>query len=161
MAETAGDIIKDALGEIVVLGAEAPLESVDAQAAMRYLNRMMAAFDADGIALGYTEVNNLNSPITVPAGAIAGMVYQLGVMLWDQFSDGQTVPATLLAKAISGKNTMRNLAVSIGATEFPSTLPIGSGNEGGRTQTDKFYPDLESTILAETNGSIGLEEDTV
>ena len=159
MSETAGDIIKDALGEITVLGAEAPIEAVDAQVSIRYLNRMMAAFDADGIDLGYTEVSSLADLITVPAGAIAGMVSQLAVMLWDQFSDGQPVPSTLLARAISNKNTMRNLAVTIGATEYPSTLPIGSGNEW-EGNTRHFYPDLEGTILAETNGSIGLEEST-
>jgi hypothetical protein len=160
MSETAADIIKDALGEITVLGAEAPVEPVDAQAGVRYLNRMMAAFDADGIPLGYTEVTNLSDLVTIPAGANAGVVSQLGVMLWDQFSNGEPVPSTLLARAISGKNTMRNLAVTIGATEFPSTLPIGSGNEWDSNRNDKFYPDLESTILAETNGSVGLEDST-
>ena len=158
--ETAGDIIKDALMEITVLGAEAPVEPTDAQSGIRYLNRMMAAFDADGIDLGFTEVTNFASIITVPAGAIAGMVSQLAVMLWDQFSDGGPVPSTLLARAISGKNSMRNLAVTIGATEFPSTLPIGSGNEGESFRTSHFYPDLEDTILAESNGSIGLEDAT-
>lgn len=160
MAETAGDLIKDALGEITVLGAEAPVEAADAQAGIRYLNRMMAAFDADGIDLGYTEVTGLANLITVPAGAIAGMVSQLGVMLWDQFSNGEPVPSTLLARAISGKNTMRNIAFTISATEFPSTLPIGSGNEWDSGRINHFYPDLESTILAETNGSVGLEDST-
>lgn len=159
MAETAGDIIKDALSEITVLGAEAPVEAVDAQAGVRYLNRMMAAFDADGIDLGYTEVDQFSDLITVPAGAISGMVSQLAVMLWDQFSNGEPVPSTLLARAISGKNTMRNIAFTIGATEFPSTLPFGSGNEYVQN-TGRFYPDLEDTILAETTGPIGLEDST-
>jgi len=161
MAENAGDIIKDALIEITALGAEAPVEPVDAQAAIRYLNRMMTAFDADGIPLGYTEVSSFADLITVPAGANAGIVSQLAVMLWDQYAEGQPVPSTLLARAISGKNTMRNLAVTIGQTEYPSTLPIGSGNEGdGTYRTGHFYEDLESTILAETTGSVGLEEST-
>ena len=160
MAETAGDLLKDSLGEITVLGAEAPVESVDAQLAIRYMNRMMAAFDADGIPLGYTEVSNLSDLITAPAGAIAGMVSQLAVMLWDQFSDGQPVPSTLLARAISGKNTMRNLAVTVGATEYPSTLPIGSGNEADSTFNNHFYPDLQDEVLAESTGSVGLETGT-
>jgi hypothetical protein len=160
MSETAGDLIKDALGEIIVLGAEAPLEAVDAQAGIRYLNRMMAAFDVDGIDLGYTEVSNLSDIITVPTGAIAGMISQLAIMLFAQFSQGEPVPADLVARALSGKNTMRNIAVIVGQTEFQSTLPTGSGNEGDRTHNDHFYPDLESTILAESNGSVGLEEST-
>ena len=161
MAEKAGDIIKDAFSEITVYGAEASVESVDAQFAIRYLNRMMASFDADGIDLGYTEVSSFADDITVPAGAISGMVSQLAVNLWDAFSDGQLVPQALLARAIRDKNTMRNIAVTIPATEYPDTLPIGSGNEGGTAiSTSHFYPDLESTILAETNGSIGLEDST-
>lgn len=161
MSDTAGDIVKDALMEITVLGAEAPVEPVDAQGAVRYLNRMMAAFDADGIDLGYTEVDSFSDLITTPAGANAGMVAQLAVILWDQFSDGQPVPSTLLQRAISGKNTMRNLAVTVNASEYPDTLPVGSGNEGDHTSVSHFYPDLQNTILAESTGSVGLEEDTV
>ena len=159
--EKAGDIIKDALFEITVLGAEAPVEAVDAQSGIRYLNRMMAAFDAEGIDLGYTEVIGFASDITTPAGASEGMVAQLAVRLWDQFSDGQPVPSTLLARAIRGKETMRVLAVTVGATEYPSTLPVGSGNEGDSTYSNNhFYPDLQDELLAESTGSIGLEEST-
>ena len=89
------------------------------------------------------------------------MVSQLAVMLWDQFSEGEPVPSTLLARAVSGKNTMRNLAVTIGQSEYPSTLPIGSGNEGDSTfRSGHFYPDLQDNILAESTGPIGLEEST-
>lgn len=162
MATTAGTLVKDSLIEITVLGAEAPVEPTDAQGAIRYLNRMMAAFDADGIDLGYTEVDSFADLITVPAGAIDGMIPQLSVRLWAQYSDGAPPPPDLIARAISGKNTMRNIAVTIGASEYPNTLPIGSGNEGDATfRSGHFYEDLESTILAETNGSIGLEESTV
>ena len=159
--EKAGDIIKDAFYEITLLGAEAPVEAVDAQSGIRYLNRMMAAFDAEGIDLGYTEVTGFASDITTPAGASEGMVAQLAVRLWDQFSDGQPVPSTLLARAIRGKETMRILAVTVGATEYPSTLPVGSGNEGDSTDSTRhFYPDLQDELLAESTGSIGLEEST-
>lgn len=160
MAETAGTVIKDALGEIIVLGAEAPVEGEDAQAGIRYLNRMMAAFDADGIALGYTEVSNFSDLITVPAGAIDGMVTQLAVRLHAQYEGADPLSQDLLARAISGKNTMRNLAVTVGATEYPSTLPIGSGNEWESNRTSRFYPDLEAEILAETTGAIALEDST-
>ena len=161
MSETAGDIIKDALFECTVLGAEAPVEASEAQGAIRYLNRMMAAFDADGIDLGYTEVTNLADVITVPAGANDGIVAQLAVRLWTQYTDDQPVPSELIARANSGKASMRNIAVTVGQTEYGDTLPIGSGNKSSGDWSDHFYPDLQSTILAESNGSIGLEDDTV
>jgi hypothetical protein len=160
MAETAETIIKDALVEIVVLGGEASLGPSEAQTAIRYLNRMMAALDAKGIDLGYTTVTNLASPITTAEGTHEGMVMGLAERMWTQFSDGQPVPFELTQKAKDGIDTMRVLAVTIGAAEFPSTLPIGSGNEGCNHGHHKFYPDLQDNILAESTGSIGLEEDT-
>lgn len=159
--ETAGDIVKDALSEITAYGAEASIEAVDSQLAIRYMNRMMAAFSVDGIDLGYTNVDSLGDDITVADGAIEGIVAQLAVRLWDQFNeDAMPVPPTLLARANSAKETMRGIAVNIGASEFPNTLPIGSGNEGTTLNDNHFYSDLEEEILAESNGSLGLEDST-
>lgn len=159
--ENAGDIIKDALTEITVLGAEAPVEAADAQGAIRYLNRMMASLDAKGIDLGYTEVSGFGDSITVPAGAVEGMVFLLATRLWTQYSDGQPLPSSLVVSARSGVDAMRVLGVNIGQTEFPSTLPIGSGNEGdGVFSSNHFYEDLQDDILAESTGSVGLESST-
>jgi len=159
--EKAGDIIKDALTEITVLGAEAPVEPTDAQSAIRYMNRMMAALDVRNIDLGYTEVSSLADDITVPAGANEGMVALLAMKLWTQYSDGTPPPPVLISSVTDGLDAMRVLAVTVGQTEYPSTLPIGSGNEGDSTFiTDHFYADLQADILAESTGSIGLEEST-
>lgn len=159
--EKAGDIIKDALGEISELGAEASVEAVDAQLGIRYLNRMMAALDADGIPLGYTEVSTFGDDVTTPAGSYEGIVVMLAARLWRSFADNAPVPSDLIARAQQGKETLRALAVTVGATEYPSTLPIGSGNEGDSTLlVDHFYPDLQDDILAETSGSVGLEGST-
>lgn len=139
MSETAGDIIKDALGDITVLGAEATLEPSDSQLGIRYLNRMMSAFAADGITLGYTKVSSLADPLTVADGALAGVTSQLALMLWDNFSDGQPPPPTLLARAISGKNTMRNMTVVIQPTEYPPTLPMGPGNYDYNNYSNQYF----------------------
>lgn len=162
MAETANSVIVDALQEINVQGAEAPIEASEAQGAIRYLNRMMASLDAKGISLGYVEVTNLASPITVPLGAVEGMVFMLAFKLWTQYSDGAPPPADLIAKAQDGLDSMRILGVSVGPTQYPDTLPIGSGNEwqGGGSNNQHFYPPLQDEILAESTGSIGLETDT-
>lgn len=160
MAEKAGDIIKDALIEITVLGAEAPVEAVDAQAGIRYLNRMMAALDAEGVDLGYTEVDSFADDVTTPTGAYEGIVAMLAARLWRQYADEVTIPQDLLARARNGLETLKALAVDAGQMEYPDTLPIGSGNEDDTYRSGHFYPDLESTILAETTGSIALEEST-
>lgn len=158
--ETAGDIIKDALFECTVLGAEAPIEPSEAQSSIRYLNRMMAALDADGVPLGYTEVSDFADNVTINAGANAGVVAMLAVALWNQFSNGDPVPSSLMARADVGYKTLLNIAVTIGAAEYPDTLPKGSGNTGNSVLDTHFYADLEDTILAETGGNIGLEAST-
>ena len=158
--EKAGDIIKDALGEITVLGAEAPVESVDAQAAIRYLNRMMAAYNSDGVDLGYTVITSFGDDVTIPDGAIEAIIPNLAVRLHAQFEGADPLSQDLLARAVAGKRTLLNIAVTINASEFPNTLPIGSGNEGDRTRIDHFYKDLQAEILAESTGSVGLEEST-
>jgi hypothetical protein len=158
--EKAGDIIKDALGEITVLGEEAPVEPADSQSAIRYLNRMMAAWNADGIDLGYTVITSFGDDVTIPDGAIEAVIPNLAVRLHAQFEGADQLSQDLLARAVAGKRTLLNIAVTINASEFPSTLPIGSGNEGDTVRTDHFYPDLQAEILAETTGPVGLEEST-
>ena len=63
----------------------AKVQSVDFQNGVRYLNRMMGAWDAQGLALGYTKVSNPADPITVPDGALEGMVFNLAVRLAKQY----------------------------------------------------------------------------
>ncbi len=158
--ETAGDIIKDALQEIAVHGAELSLNPADAQSGIRYLNRMMASFDASGISLGYTEVNSLGDVVTVPAGAISGMVSQLAINLFAQYSQGEPIPADLIARSIRDKDAMRALSVRIIPTQYPSTLPRGSGNHDNTGYDYNFYPEPKEKILTESTGAIATEQST-
>lgn len=162
MAEQAGDIITDALIEVTALGAEAPIEAVDSAAAIRYLNRMMFALDADGINLGFTEVSNFKDDVTIPAGANEAIVVLLAYKLFNQFSeDGAAIPQTLVDRMRDGLRLLSKITASSLTAEFPGNLPLGSGNEGDTVyRGNHFYTDLEETILAETNGSLSLEDAT-
>ena len=159
MAETAGTIIKSALQEILAQASEAPLEPDETQDAIRYMNRWMAEQAANGIALGYTNVDDTSDEITIPDGAMNGLVYNLALHMATQF--GKQVPIELASKARSSLNTMRNLAVTIGRSDFPNTLPVGSGNEDSGYNQNHFYPDQGGSILTEQTGPILLEDDTV
>ena len=70
-----------------------------------------------------------------------------------------TITPELRQIASTEIQTMRKLGVSIGQMHYPSTLPIGSGNEHdtGYSLWSHFYPETEAQILAETTGSISLE----
>lgn len=123
---TASQVIKAALQEILVQASEAPLEADEYQDSIFILNTMMQAYDADGIKLGWTDVSNLADVLTVPIGALMGIISALAVRLAPTW--GANVSPELIDKAKIGVETMRKLGVILEDIEFPSTLPRGSGN---------------------------------
>ncbi|MBL4622910.1 MAG: hypothetical protein JKY89_10970 [Immundisolibacteraceae bacterium] len=157
--ETAETVIKDVLQEILVQASEQDIQSVDFQTAKRYMNRMMASFAASGISLGYTKVINPTDPITIPDGAIEGLIFNLAMRLVTSYDI--PVAGTLAVSAREGKNAMRKLSITVRPTSMPCTLPIGSGNEGENTfNNNHFYGCPESEVLTEQGGSILLEDGT-
>lgn len=154
---TAAQVIKAALQRILVQASEADLEPDEYQDAIFAMNNYMLALDADGVQLGYTEVSDLGDDITIPAGALRGLIANLAIEVAPDYG-GQVTEALALA-ARDGLAVMEKLGQNMGVTEYPGNLPLGSGNEDG-IDTDHFYTDLENEILAETTGAIGLESGT-
>lgn len=163
MTETANDVIVSALQEIVVQASEAPIEADEAQDAIKYMNRMMDKFAAQGIKLGYTKVSSLGDDVTVPDGAVDGVVANLSLALKPQFgSPGTPTDPVLFERARDGLDAMRMLSIeSIGPTFYPETLPVGSGNEGDNSfGNDHFYPDKSEEVITEQGGFISIEQNT-
>jgi len=158
MSETALTIIKSALQEILVQSSEQPVEGDEFQDAVLYLNRMMNEFDANGIALGFTEVSDPSDAITVPAGAINGMIFNLAIRMAQMYDE--PVSSTLAIAASEGLKAMRHIGVTIEPSVYGGTLPIGSGNEGDNFETTHYYDDLGDGLATETNGNILLEADS-
>lgn len=155
---TAAQVLKASLQELLVQDVEAPLEPSEYQDAIFYLNNFMFNLDAEGIALGFTEVENLGDEITVPPGAIQGIIKNLAVLLAPMFD--VTLPQELFVQADVSMRTLEQLGVSNGAMAFPSTLPIGSGNEKNNYNNHHYYRGTGDDILRESNGSIATEDGT-
>ncbi len=157
---TAAQVITASLNRILVRSADAPIESDEAEDFIFSMNNYMLALDADGVQLGYTEVSTVDDTITIPTGALRGLIANMAVEISPDF-DGTITPGLALA-AKQGLETMRKLGQSMGTTSYPWTLPIGSGNENdsGAWLWRHFYPQQESQILAETTGAISLEFST-
>lgn len=154
--ETAQSVISDALQEILVLASEQPVQPTDFQTARRYLNRMMTSLDAQGISLGYTVITNPDDLVTVPDGALEGVIFNLAKRLLATYDLPLT--AELDRNAREGMEAMRNIAVTVESSRMPCTMPIGSGNEDDYTYNDyHFYPCEDDEILTEQGGSILLE----
>lgn len=156
---TAAQVLKAALQRILVQASEADLEPDEFSDAIFAMNNYMLDLDARGINLGYTEVTNLADIITIPTGALRGLIANLAIEIAPDY-DGDISPG-LVKAASEGLKAMEELGVVVTTSFFPSTLPIGSGNEhNDHGLSNRFYPDLEREILAETTGAIGLEVGT-
>lgn len=159
MSVTVAQVAKASLQRILVQASEAPLEADEYQDYIFALNNYMLALDASGVHLGYTQVSNLADTVTVPVGALRGIIANLAIEVAPDY--GGVVTEALVLQAREGLHAMRMLGQTIGGTKNPSTLPIGSGNsEATYGWTWNFYPESEEAILAETIGSIALENQT-
>lgn len=155
---TVAQVAKASLQRILVQEVEASLEPSEYQDWIFACNNYMAALDADGVALGYTEVSDLGDDITVPTGALRGIIANVAIEVAPDYN-GVVSPA-LISAASEGERVMRKLALTLRQTAYPSTLPRGSGNYQRFDEFDLYYPELEAEILAESTGAILLEEDT-
>ncbi len=157
---TAAQVIKSALRKILVQESETDLEPDEYQDAIFAMNTYMLALDADGVKLGYTEVTNLADEITIPTGALRGLIYNLALECIDEY--GGQATQTVVKIANDGEKVMRKLGISKMYTSYPSTLPIGSGNETdqGYRYSHFYSNENEDVILAETTGAIALETNT-
>lgn len=157
--ETARDILLAAFEDMVVRMDEETLPSSDAQTGVRYINWIMADLAVNGVDLGFTKLSQISDEVTIPEGAMMALSSILAFRLWPKY---RTIPRTTEVNfnAREGLKLMYKIGTSIAATEYPSTLPTGSGNDYPSRNEYKFYDNLESTILDEQNGSISLEDDT-
>ena len=157
---TAAKVLKAALQRILVQGSEADLEPDEYQDAIFGMNNYMLSMDAEGVQLGYTEVMGLADEITVPTGALRGIIANVAIEVAPDYNG--TITTGLAKAADEGERVMRLLGQHMGETSMPATLPIGSGNEDSafRNRGWHYYPDEEAEILAETTGSISLETGT-
>lgn len=158
--ETAETVVRDILQEILIQGSEQKIQGVDANTAIRYMNRFMFEIDAGlGITIGYTAVTSLSDPITIADGAINGLIYNTAMRLLSSYDI--TPNGQLSGNAQSGLNAMRKIARVPRRTRFQSTLPIGSGNERFNNFNNiHFFPESKDSILNEQNGHILLEDTT-
>lgn len=159
MSEKAAAVITDALQLLVVQDAEADIEASEGKSAIRFMNRLMARLAAGGVNLGYTKVTNLGDTVTIADGAMDGLIANLALGLAPMYKAVVTLELRELAK--EGLTAMYDLAIEIGDTSKPSTLPIGSGNTGSFSNRNfKFYSEDPDLIATEVNASIAVEDST-
>ena len=125
---TAGDVIRRALQAVLVTGADSPLTADEYQDGLDALNDYMAQLEDSGVRLGYTRCCHVSDRVTVPDGAIAGIIANLAITVAADY--GGRVSQALVKRAADGERTLYRLGVQVGSSLLPSSLPMGSANIG-------------------------------
>lgn len=157
--ETARNILLSAFETMVVRMDTETLTASDEETGVNEINWIMSELSSDGIDLGFTLLEKINDPVTIPKGAMRSLISMLAFSLWPKYRTIEP-SGSIIAGERRARTMMCKIGVTIGQTEYPSTLPMGSGNDYPSSTDSTFYPDLEDTILTETNGSISLEDST-
>ena len=152
---TVAQVAKASLQRILVQASEAPLEPDEYQDFIFSMNNYMTQLDAQGVQLGYTELSTLGDEVTIPAGALLGLIANMAIEVAPDYSG--VISQGLVKAAREGYITMQTIGQTMGGTRMPSTLPIGSCNEDRLySYSAPLYADSEPDILAEPTASIGL-----
>jgi hypothetical protein len=90
--------------------------------------------------LGFTTVTNLADEVTIPRGAIRGVIANMAIEVAPQY--GGTISPALEHQARQGMRAIRKLGCKIIPAQLPGNLPVGSGNDCGYSY-DTFYDHAE------------------
>ena len=123
------DIIRDALGHLKVIDANTSPDPVDTRDAMRALNQMMRAWEAETLPLGWSDVSEPAQAMPTPPEADEAIGYNLAIRLAARY--GATLDASVVGMATDGKALLRAMVTSstFVRTEYPD-LPRGESQPG-------------------------------
>lgn len=124
---TVADFIKDTLGLIQQCSPNQPVKDADMQTGIRFLNRLMRRTEANGIATGWTPVDNPSDTVPLPEEAELGVMYTLAMMLAPQY--GVTpLPSVAAGASLFSADLTRDQAV---ATPVQPILAVPMPDNGG------------------------------
>ena len=134
---TVTEIVKGALLLLEIKVAEAAITGAEAEDGRVALNDMMNEWNVNGINVGYETLDNADDELFVDLGAIGAIKANLAVYIAPEY--GRSVGEELRLRARRSKRSLRG-SIDLKPTEFPDSLPIGSGNEDNHFVADGDRP---------------------
>lgn len=91
------DVVRDALGHLGVLDANQAVSAIDMRDAIRALNLMMRRWEANGLALGWSDVEEPTDTLPLPPEAEEAVGFNLAVRLRPRYRVALDADAYLAA----------------------------------------------------------------
>lgn len=98
------ELVARALRLIKVLDPNEAIEASDYETARFALNAMMARIEADGISVGWQDVDNPADELPLPPEAVEAIAYNLAIALADEY--GQSITPSIATKAEQGLSSL-------------------------------------------------------
>lgn len=153
------DLVSKAFEENSLAGFNFDIDPDEMQATCVTLDAMMAEWDGRGIKVGYPLVDgpdgsDLEAPTGLPAYAVAPVYMNLAKRM--AASNGKALSNPQLEIAKQGFDLLLSKAAMPGPTQYPNTLPMGSGNKRWQRQvTHPFFPTPDTSPLqVDDNGNL-------
>lgn len=144
---TVTEVVSGALRLLEVKTAESAITPVEVNEGLEALNDMMNEWNVDGINVGYETLDDADDELFVTLGALGAIKANLAVYIAPEY--GRIATDELIRRAIRSKRSLR-ASIPLNASQYPDSLPIGSGNEDntfvsdgdapGGLRDSRFYP---------------------
>lgn len=126
------DIVRDALGHLRVIDANAPVKPIDMRDAIRALNLMVRRWEADGLALGWSDVSDPTDALPLPPEAEEAVGYNLALRLRARY--GVQIDPDIVALASAGLSALQRDRI----VEMPLVLDRAFAPCGYNIRTDGY-----------------------
>jgi hypothetical protein len=147
MNPTVTEIVRGALLLLGVKPSESAITPEEAEDGLNSLNEMMNEWNVNGLDVGYETLDAVTDRLYVELGSIGAIKANLAVYIAPEYD--REVSASLDRRARRSKNALRG-SIVLNPSQFPDSLPVGSGNEDNYTQVNgdknanlrdsRFYP---------------------
>jgi len=124
---TVNDVVSTALRLLKVKDAESEITAKEARDGLESLNDMMNEWEEAGLETGFVTLNDVNATLEVPESTLGAIKAKLALYIAPEYE--ANISPQLMQRARMSFIRLRDRLDTIQGTEFPATLPVGSGNE--------------------------------
>lgn len=134
-------ILERAFSKINIRSAETALSSSEIEDGLDVLNDLLSTWDATGTLKGVAPIQDVGEDLKEPRYATWALKANIAILLAGEY--GIEVTRALANDASQSLTELIKASINLQDLEYPSTLPIGSGNRDdyGYGYDRDFFPE--------------------
>lgn len=118
-------LVRDALGHLGVLDANGAVAAIDMRDSIRALNLLMRRFEADGLPMGWSDVEEGADTLPLPAEAEEAVGYHLAIRLAPRYRVALT--PEIFAMALLGMTSLQRDVYNASPIQLAKDTPCSGG----------------------------------